>query len=104
MPSNEDGRRRSGGHQRSQAGNQTSYHEVYPAPSEVWERAFDLVEHLGQRYSKGRPVRLALDPEHLPALLLATAEIAGLACKFHDAVRPDGPPLLHQLREMGGAA
>ena len=93
-----------GGHQESRAGNPNSGRS-YPVPGpEHHETCFDLVERMRARHSIGRSMRLAVAPEDAASLLLVMTEIAALACHLHDRALPDGPPLLHQLRELGGAA
>lgn len=82
--------------QRSWAGNQTS--------DQVYNRCFDLLQQVRRAHRKGRSVRLEMAPEDAAPLLMAALDIGALAVELHDRAMPDGQPLLHQLRQMGGAA
>jgi hypothetical protein len=100
-----DGRRGIGGHQRVGAGNPNYSGRSYPAPTaEHHETCFELVERVKQAHRKGRAVRLELPPEQAGLLLMAALDIGALAAELHDRALPDGPPLLHQLRQYGRGA
>jgi hypothetical protein len=95
-----DGRPGRGG--RSDAHGQGAAPIVTTPEEHHHQAALDLIELVMARHSAGRPARLGFfDPSDVAALLMATLDIAALACREVDRRRPAGAvPFLDILRHV----
>jgi hypothetical protein len=96
-----DGRPEQGG--RSNAHGQGAAPIITTPEEHHHQAALDLIELVTARHSAGRPAGLGFfDPSDVAALLMATLDIAALACREVDRLRPAGSvPFLDILRRVG---